>query len=169
MKRSAQPALSYEGQRALDQYAHALQQVEDLTAVTIRNYPSDLRQFIAWCEAVREVSLNATARSLLCMYLEALPKERIYLFHSGKTQEALTEHALGHLITTYARQAHLVDISPRALRHRFGYRMAEGVPLHWLAQIMGHDSQYDVEKIAWTSQSWADHASMQEAQRWLIF
>ena len=25
-------------------------------------------------------------------------------------------------------------------RHRFGYRMAEPVPLHRLAQIMGHDS-----------------------------
>jgi integrase/recombinase XerD len=50
------------------------------------------------------------------------------------------------------------------LRHRFGYRMAETVPLHRLAQIMGHDSldttmvyvggtsedlQRDVEQIAW--------------------
>ena len=51
------------------------------------------------------------------------------------------------------------------LRHRFGYRMAESVPLHRLAQIMGHDSldttklyiqgtkhdlQQAVETIAWT-------------------
>ncbi len=50
------------------------------------------------------------------------------------------------------------------LRHRFGYRMAALVPLHRLAQIMGHDSldttmlyvqgtkqdvQQEVEKIAW--------------------
>jgi site-specific recombinase XerD len=50
------------------------------------------------------------------------------------------------------------------LRHRFGYRMAERVPLHRLAQIMGHDSldttmlyvkgtqqdlQQAVETIAW--------------------
>ncbi len=56
-------------------------------------------------------------------------------------------------------------ISPHDLRHRFGYRMAESVPLHRLAQIMGHDSldtmllyirgsrrdlQREVEKIAWT-------------------
>ena len=48
--------------------------------------------------------------------------------------------------------------------NRFGYRMAKVVPLHWLAQIKGHDSldttmlyirgtkqdlQQDVEKIAW--------------------
>ncbi len=50
------------------------------------------------------------------------------------------------------------------LRHRFWYRMAATVPLHRLAQIMGHDSldttmisvqgtkqdlQQEVEKIAW--------------------
>jgi site-specific recombinase XerD len=50
MKRMAQPALSAEGQQALDHYAYTLQQVEDLSAVTIRNYLSDLHQFIAWCE-----------------------------------------------------------------------------------------------------------------------
>lgn len=56
------------------------------------------------------------------------------------------------------------SLSPHDLRHRFGYRMAETVPLHRLAQIMGHDSldttmvyvrgtsedlQRDVEHIAW--------------------
>jgi integrase len=50
------------------------------------------------------------------------------------------------------------------LRHRFGYRMAKAVPLHRLAQLMGHDSldttriyvastradfQEAVETIAW--------------------
>jgi integrase/recombinase XerD len=307
MKREAQPPLSVEGELALDHYAHALQQLEDLSAVTIRNYLSDLRQFMAWCECswreeqdeqpftpqavapplliryrthlqtvlwlkpstvnrtlmslkryfawamrtqiirsdptsavkfvpkevtaprhlsneeesalvaavnatgklrdqtiitllfhtglrarelctltrkqvhlgkrngtlriigkrnkVRDVPLNATARSVLGRYLETVPKESPYLFPSEKTQGALTERALGHLITKYARAAHLIDVSPHDLRHRFGYRMAEVVPLHRLAQIMGHDSldttmlyirgtkqdlQHDVEKIAWT-------------------
>jgi integrase/recombinase XerC len=55
-------------------------------------------------------------------------------------------------------------LRPHDLRHRFGYRMAEKVPLHRLAQIMGHDSldttliyiqgtqndlQQAVETIAW--------------------
>jgi integrase/recombinase XerC len=307
MKREAQPPLSIEGELALDRYARALQQLEDLSAVTIRNYLSDLRQFMAWCECswreeqdeqpftpqavapplliryrthlqktlwlkpstvnrtlmslkryfawavrmqilrsdptsavkfvpkeaaaprhlsneeesalvaavnatgtlrdqtiitllfhtglrarelctltrkqvylgkrngtlriigkrnkVRDVPLNATARSVLGRYLETLPKGYLYLFPSEKTQGALTERALGHLITKYARVAHLVDVSPHDLRHRFGYRMAEVVPLHRLAQIMGHDSldttmlyirgtkqdlQHDVELIAWT-------------------
>jgi integrase/recombinase XerD len=307
MKREAQPALSVEGQLALAHYAYTLKQIEDLSVVTIRNYLSDLRQFMAWCEwswqeaqseqpftpqvvvpplliryqtylqttlwlkpssinralmslkryfvwavreqiiqfdptstikfvpkeataprhmsndeedaliaavnatvtlrdrtiitllfhtglrarelctltcqqvhlgkrngtmriigkrnKVRDVPLNATARSILSIYLETLPKESVYLFPSEKTQEALTERALGPLITKYASRAHLVDVSPHDLWHRFGYRMAEAVPLHRLAQIMGHDSldttmlyirgtkqnlQHDVEKIAWT-------------------
>ncbi len=62
------------------------------------------------------------------------------------------------------RRARLADVSPHDLRHRFGYRMAESVPLHRMAQIMGHDSldttmiyvratagdlQREVEEIAW--------------------
>ena len=49
MKREAQPALSVGGQQVLDQYATVLKQ-EDLAAKSTRNYLSDLRQFMAWCE-----------------------------------------------------------------------------------------------------------------------
>lgn len=64
----------------------------------------------------------------------------------------------------YARIAGVEHLSPHDLRHRFGYRMARSVPLHRLAQIMGHDSldtttiyvkgtradlQAAVEEIAW--------------------
>jgi len=76
----------------------------------------------------------------------------------------LSERALGSIVKKYARIAKLPDVSPHDLRHRFGYRMAESVPLHRLAQIMGHDSldttklyiqgtkhdlQQAVETIAW--------------------
>ena len=112
----------------------------------------------------REIPLNATARAALGEYLPSLPQGTPCLFPSGKTGEALTERALGHLVKKYAIAARLTDISPHDLRHRFGYRMAESVPLHRLAQIMGHDSldttmiyvrgtrsdlQKEVEKIAW--------------------
>ena len=306
MKLNAQPTLSISGKHALGEYRQVLQQLEDLSPVTIRNYLSDLRQFIAWCEdcwcmgqekrsftpqavapsllmryrehlqttlglkpstvnrtlmslkryfawirktqliqsdpaspikfvpkeatpprhlsndeeealvdavnatgtlrdqtiitlllhtglrvqelctltrqqlhlgkrngtlritgkrrKVREVPLNTTARLALNQYLETLPPECQYLFPSEKTHRALTGRALGHLVTKYAMQAQVAGISPHDLRHRFGYRMAEVVPLHRLAQIMGHDSldttmlyirgtkqdlQQDVEKIAW--------------------
>lgn len=63
------------------------------------------------------------------------------------------------------RQPMDTDVSPHDLWHRFGYRMAESVPLHRLAQIMGHDSldttrlyipgtkqdlQQAIASIAWT-------------------
>jgi integrase/recombinase XerC len=113
----------------------------------------------------REVPLNATARKALEEYLATLPFDSISLFPSGKTKAALSERALGYIIKKYAERAKLVDVSPHDLRHRFGYRMAETVPLHRLAQIMGHDSldttrlyiqgtkqdlQQAVETIAWT-------------------
>jgi len=113
----------------------------------------------------REVPLNATARKMLEEYLPTLPPDAVFLFPSGKTKEALSERALGYIVKKYAHIAKLLDVSPHDLRHRFGYRMAESVPLHRLAQIMGHDSldttklyiqgtkhdlQEAVETIAWT-------------------
>lgn len=110
----------------------------------------------------REVPLNGTARKLLSEYLTQV--EGTWLFISRKTKSKITTRALGYLVHKYARIAGVEDISPHDLRHRFGYRMAETVPLHRLAQIMGHDSldttmvyvrgtsedlQRDVEQIAW--------------------
>jgi integrase/recombinase XerD len=112
----------------------------------------------------REVPLNATARGALTEYLPTLIDRAGCLFPSGKTGRALTARALGQLVQKYATRAKLEGLSPHDLRHRFGYRMAESVPLHRLAQLMGHDSldttriythgtpgdlQKEVEKIAW--------------------
>ena len=110
----------------------------------------------------REVPLNVTARKILSEYLPTVKGN--WLFASRKTKEAITTRALGYLVNKYALIAGIEKISPHDLRHRFGYRMAETVPLHRLAQIMGHDSldttmvyvrgtsedlQRDVEQIAW--------------------
>jgi integrase/recombinase XerD len=98
-------------------------------------------------------------------YLSTSNTQTLFLFPSNRTKAALSERALGYIIKKYAEQAKLVNVSPHDLRHRFGYRMAESVPLHRLAQIMGHDSldttrlyiqgtkhdlQQAVETIAWT-------------------
>lgn len=79
MKRKAQPMLSQNGQYTLDQYIQILQQFEDLSPVTIRNYASDLCQFIAWCEhAWREMqegrtfTPQAVAPALLVRYRDHL-------------------------------------------------------------------------------------------------
>lgn len=113
----------------------------------------------------REVPLNTTARAVLAPYLATLSDPDAPLFPSARTGAPLTTRGLGYMITKYADLARVPDLSPHDLRHRFGYRMAAGAPLHRLAQIMGHDSldttllytqgtaedlQHDIETIAWT-------------------
>lgn len=115
----------------------------------------------------REVPLNTTARAALLAYDPSLykPSQDVApLFPSKRKQTRLTERGLGYVIKKYAEKAQIGDVSPHDLRHRFGYRMAAAVPLHRLAQMMGHDSldttmiyvqatkkdlQRDIEKIAW--------------------
>jgi integrase/recombinase XerD len=77
------------------------------------------------------VPLNATARKVLEEYLATLPALTAFLFPSGKTKDALSERALGYVVKKYAARANLADVGPHDLRHRFGYRMAECVPLHF--------------------------------------
>jgi integrase/recombinase XerD len=108
----------------------------------------------------REIPLNATARAALQAYDPELGKPEL----NKTTPLFLSERGLGYLIKKYAKLAKLQDVSPHDLCHRFGYRMAASVPLHRLAQIMGHDSldttlvyvrgtpsdlQQAVETIAW--------------------
>lgn len=121
----------------------------------------------------REVPLNATAREALSEWIAELPEKALCLFPSrkggknvnGKRElRPITDRALGYMVAKYAVLAKVEDVSPQDLRHRFGYVMAERVPLHRLAQIMGHDSldttmvyvrgtrgdlQQAVEQIAW--------------------
>jgi len=116
----------------------------------------------------REVPLNSTAREALTSYLQTLPPEATYVFpsrkHSTDVVGPIGERALIYIIGKYAEWARVADVSPHDLRHRFGYQMARVVPLHRLAQIMGHDSldttlryvrgtqqdlQHAVETIAW--------------------
>lgn len=145
--------------------------------------PGDLRlgvrsgEVTVWGKRAKQrmVPLNATARAMLAEYLPGLPPGAPWLFPSRKgtlTVEAdgnrakrpLGERALGHLVARYAMLGRIAEVCPHDLRHRFGYRMAATVPLHRLAEIMGHDSldttrryvagtrqdlQLAVETIAW--------------------
>ena len=121
----------------------------------------------------REVPLNVTAREALQEWMSVLPEDSVWLWPSrkGKTSGAserevrpITGRGLAYAVKRYAELAKVEDLSCHDLRHRFGYRMAEKVPLHRLAQIMGHDSldttmiyvkgtqgdlQQAVEEIAW--------------------
>jgi integrase/recombinase XerD len=51
-KRAKQPPLSEAGEHNLAQYERQLRVEEDVSSATIRNYLSDLRQFMAWCESL---------------------------------------------------------------------------------------------------------------------
>ncbi len=121
----------------------------------------------------REVPLNVTAREALQEWMGVLPEDSVWLWPSrkGKTNGAgerearpITVRGLAYAVKRYAELARVEDLSCHDLRHRFGYRMAERVPLHRLAQIMGHNSldttmvyvrgtqgdlQQAVEEIAW--------------------
>jgi integrase/recombinase XerC len=121
----------------------------------------------------REVPLNSTAREALTEWIAELPEESHCLFPSRKGAKngngerelrPITDRALGYVVAKYAALAKVENVSPQDLRHRFGYVMAERVPLHRLAQIMGHDSldttmvyvkgtpgdlQQAVEEVAW--------------------
>lgn len=115
----------------------------------------------------REVPLNVTARRVLEKYEEhenTEQQEGPYVFVSQRTKTKLTPRGISYVLAKYADQANIENLRPHDLRHRFGYRMAERVPLHRLAQIMGHDSldttmlyvrgtqddlQQAVETIAW--------------------
>lgn len=156
MKRAANPHLSCSGKLALEEYEQRLREREDLTPASIRNYLSDVRHFIAWYEQQREAHCQDDAS--------------FFSFHQTGPRNQARPRKLCQNVPwatsskKYAVAARLPDISPHDLRHRFGYRMAEVVPLHQLAQIMGHDSldttklyiqgtrhdlQQAVETIAW--------------------
>jgi integrase/recombinase XerC len=88
----------------------------------------------------REVPLNVTARKALEKYekdRETNGEMGPYVFVSQRTQTKLTPRGIGFLIAKYAGRAGVDNLRAHDLRHRFGYRMAEQVPLHRLAQIMG--------------------------------
>ncbi|WP_288925338.1 tyrosine-type recombinase/integrase [Aminobacterium colombiense] len=111
----------------------------------------------------RQAPLNATARATLNKYL-ASGQNGQFLFPSLKTGDRLSERGVRYMIQKYMKKANVSGLSAHDLRHRFGYLMAKKVPLHRLAQIMGHNSlnttmiyvqatqedlQEEVEKIKW--------------------
>ncbi len=82
-KRASRPVLSGIGEHVLAQYEQWLCVEEDLSSATIRNYLSDLRQFMAWRESIwqqgREESRSFTPEEVASLtlthyrtYLQAL-------------------------------------------------------------------------------------------------
>jgi integrase/recombinase XerD len=130
-KRSAMPPLSAEGQAALDNYATALRMTTDASAVTVRNYLSDLRQFIAWAEAEwaagQEEAISFTPTRLTT---PLLTRYRSYLQHTRQLRLASVNRALvslkrysawlvseGLMTRDPAAPVKLIPETPQAPRH----------------------------------------------------
>jgi hypothetical protein len=80
MKRIAHPSLSRSGHEALAFYEYWLREREDLTQVSIRNYLSDLRLFIACFETEGETNIhNDTTFTPQAITTLALTRYRSYL------------------------------------------------------------------------------------------
>lgn len=125
------PALSTAGQAALDAYATALGTTTDASAVTVRNYLSDLRQFLAWAEgewAAGQEDVVAFTPARLTTPL--LTRYRSYLQHTRQLRLASVNRALvslkrysawllseGLLTRDPAAPVKLIPETPRAPRH----------------------------------------------------
>src|SRR5262249_35055637 len=95
MKRPAMPTLSVAGQQALDAYAYALSTDTDASGATVRNYLSDLRQFIAWCETTgAEGQEPAPPFPPTAITTPLLTRYRTYLQHTQHLKPASVNRAL---------------------------------------------------------------------------
>ena len=95
MRRVNKPALSTSGQQALEQYAAYLHDEVDTSAATVRNYLSDLQQFIAWCETTwaegHEQARSFTPAAITTLLLT---RYRGYLQHSLRLKPTSVNRAL---------------------------------------------------------------------------
>src|SRR5262249_4346860 len=90
--------------------------------------------------SAREVPIDTLTRETLSLYVPMRPPEAIPLFVGPRAHRPLTERTVGRIVHTYASQAHLGDISPQDLRNRYGYRIAQTLPLPEVARLLGHSS-----------------------------
>src|SRR5947209_6304918 len=90
MKRQANPLLSLSGEQALVQYEQALREQEDLTPVSIRNYLSDLRHFMAWYEACVPEHTTDTQVRFLAKYRGGCMKNEKHLLSRSRCEYPLS-------------------------------------------------------------------------------
>jgi hypothetical protein len=83
-KRTAQPLLSPAAEQALAVYTRYLREEQDVIPATLRNYLSDLRQFLAWCETATAEHSEAPAMFALAQVTTpTLTRYRTHLHSSS--------------------------------------------------------------------------------------
>ncbi len=88
----------------------------------------------------REVPLDALTRDTLSLYVPTRPSAARAFFVGSRANQPLTERTVGRIVHTYASEANIDDLSPQDLRNRFGYRIAQMLPLQEVARLLGHTS-----------------------------
>jgi len=88
----------------------------------------------------RSVPLNADVRHALAVYLAVRPRladDHLFLSRRGG---GMSTQAVHELVTKYARQAGLADVSPHTLRHSFAkHTLDAGESLVAVAALLGHE------------------------------
>jgi integrase/recombinase XerC len=91
--------------------------------------------------AARDVPIDRLTYETLSRYVPTRPPEAIPLFVGPRAPpQPLAERTVGRIVHTYASQAQLGAISPQDLRNRYGYHLAQTVPLPEVARLLGHSS-----------------------------
>ncbi|HEV2457666.1 MAG TPA: tyrosine-type recombinase/integrase [Ktedonobacterales bacterium] len=88
----------------------------------------------------REVPLDPLTRDTLSLYVPTRPTGAVPLFVGPDAQQPLTPRTVGRIVHNYASQAELGDLSPQDLRNRYGFRIAQALPLPEVARLLGHTS-----------------------------
>ncbi len=152
MKRAATPALSPDGQDALDQYRTVLEQDHDAHPATIRNYLSDLRHFMAWCESTwANGHEDPPAFAPMRMSTPLITRYRSYLQHSRQLKPASINRALvsikrysawtaaiGHTVRDVAAPVKLVPAEPSPPR-----QLTDSEEEALVTAVMAHGSVRD--------------------------
>jgi site-specific recombinase XerD len=88
----------------------------------------------------RTIPLNADVRYALGVYLAVRPRVDDDHLFIGQRGRGLSEQAVWYLVTKYARQAGLEDVSPHTLRHSFGKQLLDATKdLVAVAALLGHE------------------------------
>ena len=88
----------------------------------------------------RTVPLNADVRQALGVYLAVRPRVSDDHLFVGQRGHGLSEAAVWYLVTKFARQAGLEDVSPHTLRHSFGKQLLDATKdLVAVAALLGHE------------------------------
>ena len=120
MRRLSKPPILMSGQQALEQYTAYRQLEVDTSASTVRNYLSDLRQFVAWCETTwasgQQHTRSFTPAAITTLLLT---RYRTYVQHTLQLKPASVNCALVTLkrYAAWATEYGLITRNPARVDH----------------------------------------------------